>query len=107
MTLDATAMEAVNFLQKLRPGGPWVLTAIEPDGRTETITAQDAGAVCVFVHANDGRRNLYYSVNPTKSVMTSKAAKKDILAAEYLFADLDPRDDEPSDVAKARAIWCG
>jgi len=33
---------AVVFLQRLRPGGPWVLTAIAPDGPTETITTQDA-----------------------------------------------------------------
>jgi hypothetical protein len=28
---------SVKFLQKLRPGGAWVLTAIVPDGTTKTI----------------------------------------------------------------------
>jgi hypothetical protein len=36
MTAIATTMKtAVGFLEKLRPGGPWVLTAIEPDADRE------------------------------------------------------------------------
>ena len=34
--------DAVEFLALLRPGGPWVLTAIVPDGTIETITAKTA-----------------------------------------------------------------
>ena len=74
----------IDFLKKLRPGGPWVLTAIVPDGATETITARDAEAVRAFVRKHDGKRNIYYSVNPTRRAMTSKAAKNDIAAIEYL-----------------------
>ena len=32
--------DSVEFLALLRPGGPWVLTAIEPDGKIETMTAR-------------------------------------------------------------------
>jgi hypothetical protein len=32
--------ESVEFLEKLRPGGPWVLAAIVPDGTPTTITAK-------------------------------------------------------------------
>jgi hypothetical protein len=60
-----TASPAVEFLEQLHPGGPWVLTAIIPDGATETITAQDAKAIDAFVTRHNGKRNLYYSVNPT------------------------------------------
>ena len=49
-------------------------------------------------------RNLYYSVNPTRKAMTSKAAKTDIAAIEYLLADLDPKQDETSEAAKARYL---
>lgn len=93
---------AVDFLKKLRPCGPWVLTAIEPDGKIETITARNADAAFGFIRANEGKRNLYYSVNPTTRTMTSKAAKVDIAAVEYLFADLDPKEDESPEAAKAR-----
>jgi hypothetical protein len=37
-----SAQIAVDFLEKLRPDGPWVLTAIIPDGLTDTITARTA-----------------------------------------------------------------
>ncbi len=66
-TLDITT--AVEFLDRLRLGGPWLLTAIEPDGpsQTETITAFTSEEAARFVRANNGRKNLYYSVNPTRS----------------------------------------
>ena len=90
------------FLEKLRPGGPWVLTAIVPDGPTTTITARDKTEALCFIRLHDGKRNLHYSVNPTRTAMTRKAAKKDIAAIEYLLADLDPRDDESPEETKAR-----
>lgn len=98
------AGEAIYFLELLRPGGPWVLTAIVPDGHTETITATSHEDVILFVEANNGRRNCYYSVNPTRTALTSKAKKIDISAIEYLYADLDPRHDESAEAAKERYL---
>ena len=97
--------EAIDFLEKLRPGGPWVLTAIDPaSGKIETITAHNKTEARDFIRRHDGKRNLYYSVNPTRTAMTRKAAKTDIAAIEYLFADLDPRDDESPEDAKSRYL---
>ena len=96
--------DAVEFLALLRPGGPWVLSAIEPDGKIETITAKTDGDVRAFVSKYNGARNLYYSVNPTRKAMTSKAAKTDIAAIEYLLGDLDPKPGETSEAAKARYL---
>ena len=98
------AGEAIYFLELLRPGGPWVLTAIIPDGHTETITATSHEDVILFVEANNGRRNCYYSVNPIRTALTSKAKKIDIKAIEYLYADLDPRHDESAEAAKERYL---
>jgi len=95
---------AVVFLQRLRPGGPWVLTAIAPDGPTETITTQDASVALQFVAKHNGQRNLYYAVNPLRGPVTKKAAKTDVAAIEYLFADLDPQKDESPEAAKARYL---
>ena len=86
--------ETVGFLEWLRPGGPWLLTAILPDGPTTTITAQTASAIDSFLCEHNRKRNIYYSVNPAKGPMSKKAAKTDIAAVEYLLSDLDPRDDE-------------
>jgi Family of unknown function (DUF5906) len=104
MTAEATETEAVDFLKQLRPNGPWVLTAISPDGPTTTTTALDETTARAFVRDNNGTRNLYYSVNPTRTPMTSKAAKVDIAVVEYLFADLDPRESESPEAAKARYL---
>ena len=98
-------LEIIDFLEKLRPGGPWVLTAIDPaSGKIETITAHNKIEALCFIRLHDGKRNLHYSVNPTRTAMTRKAAKTDIAAIEYLFADLDPRDDESPEDAKARYL---
>ena len=97
--------EATDFLEWLRPGGPWVLTAIDPtSGKIETITARTADEVRKYIRANEGKKNLYYSVNPTRTAITRKAAKTDIAAIEYLFVDLDPRDGESPEDAKARYL---
>jgi hypothetical protein len=99
-----TSVGAGGFLEKLRPGGPWVSTAIVPDGKTTTITACTADQVEAFVREHNGKRNLYYSVNPTRTAMSKKAAKTDIAAIEYVLADLDPADGETPEAAKARYL---
>ena len=107
---EEAGTEAAEFLGWLRPGGPWVLTAIDPnkeedeEGQIETITASDAAAVRKFVAANNGWRNLYYSLNPTRTAMRKKTAKTDIASIEFLHADLDPKENETSEAAKARYL---
>jgi hypothetical protein len=99
------AHEAADFLLQLRPGGPWVLTAIDPETvAIATVTVATAAEAIEFVARHDGNRNLYYSVNPTIAPMTKKATKADIAAIEYLQADLDPRGIETPEEAKARYL---
>ena len=93
---------ACDFLQHIRPGGPWTLTAIIPDGRTETKTVTSAEAVIRFIREHNGTRNLYFTINRLKRAKTSKPSKFDFAAVEYLHADLDPRHDETPEDAKAR-----
>ena len=40
---------AIAFLELLRPGGPWVLTAITPDGPTTTETFFKADAAATWI----------------------------------------------------------
>jgi hypothetical protein len=101
--------DPISFLEQLRPKGPWILTAIIPDiipgePPTITITARTAAEVDAFVSEHNDKRNIYYSVNPTRTAMSKKATKADIAAVEYLLGDLDPLDDETSDAAKARYL---
>jgi hypothetical protein len=97
--------EAFVFLKRLRHDGPWVIVAIEPSsGAIKAITAHSAEDVYAFVSMHHGKDNLYYSVNPTKTVMSKKPAKTDIAAIEYLLADLDPLGNEKPEDAKARYL---
>jgi hypothetical protein len=95
---------AIDFLKQLRPNGPWTLTAIKPDGAALTRTFEDEDEAAQFIAKYNGERNLYYSVNPTRAGLTKKASKADITAAEFVHADLDPRDDETPDAAKKRYL---
>jgi predicted P-loop ATPase len=95
---------ALSFLEQLRPGGPWVLTAIIPDGLTETITARSPHDARRFVRKNDGKKNLYYSVNPTRTTRITKASKLDIAVIEFSFVDLDPQPNETAEIAKIRYL---
>jgi hypothetical protein len=100
-----TPSEPVQFLEWLRPGGPWVLTAINPNiPGTKTITAMTAQAVDDFVRRYNGKWSIYYGVNPTRKLMDKKAAKIDIAQIEYALADLDPKDDETPEEAKTRYL---
>ena len=81
-----------------------MLTAILPDGPTETKTARTVAGIKSFISEHDGKRNIYYSVNPTKTTMFKKAKKSDIAAVEYLLGDLDPKGDETSEAAKTRYL---
>src|SRR5262249_21348310 len=89
---------SIIFLGKLRPGGPWLLIAIDPDsGAILAKTVRSPKAAAAFVDKWNGKRNLYYSVNPTRTELDKKAAKTDIAAIEYAPADLDPNEGEPSE----------
>jgi hypothetical protein len=96
--------EALDFLQWLHPGEPWTLTAIVPDGDTKTETFTSEAAAADFIRRHNADRNVYYQVNPTKRALSNKASKADIAAAEFVFADLDPRDAEMPEQAKARYL---
>jgi predicted P-loop ATPase len=104
--LPKGAAVAAKFLEKLRPGGPWILIAILPDGQTTpiVITARTADEVGAFIRKHNGKANLYYSVNPTRKAMNKKAEKTDIAAIELIPIDLDPADGETSEAAKARYL---
>jgi hypothetical protein len=47
---------AVTFLEKLRPGGPWMLIAIVPDGRPTAVTAHTADQIEAFIREHNGKR---------------------------------------------------
>ena len=108
-TKSQTKSEAAEFLERLRPGGPWMLITIketddpEPPIRAENFTDTDAAQEFI-TRSNVNGTNVYYSVNPTKHAMSRKAKKEHIAAAEWLHVDADPKDDETSEQFKTRMM---
>src|SRR4051812_31144103 len=98
------ADEAVAFLLKLGPP-PWVLCRLDPDkGDAAFVTepVRDADEARAWVTRWDGRQNLYFAVNTWKAGLAKKASKGDVVWLLFEQADLDPRDDEAPEQAKAR-----
>ncbi len=84
---------SLEFLRWARPDGPWVLTAIPPEGgvtKTATFSAETTDALLRWVREQGGTLNVYWMVNPARRPLTSKAKKEDVEAMEFLHVDLDP-----------------
>ncbi len=85
---------ALDFLRKVYPDGPWVLTAIHPDRKAiETRTFRPATeADCLaWLTRYNGERNLYWAVNKPTRDLNKKAEREDIKEVAYLHVDVDPR----------------
>ncbi|MXO62522.1 virulence-associated E family protein [Qipengyuania oceanensis] len=80
------------------------MTAIPPDGgptHTKTVAPGEAEeALGWFEEHSAAERNLYWTVNPTRERITSKAKKTDIENLDWLHVDIDPADG--ADAAEAR-----
>lgn len=89
------SQKAVDFLKSFRPNGPWVLSAIVPDGKIRTNTFRDPKTAHQWIDAVNGGENLYFHVNSTgDATLFDKAKKKDIVAADWLHVDVDPSGDD-------------
>jgi len=91
------AEDAVRFLEWKRPGGPWPITALEPDGRgTPTTWLKNSDAVRAYVAEHSGRANLHYTVAEVRPGVERKPKKTDVFETNFLHADLDPPKELPA-----------
>lgn len=98
--------DSIDFLKKWCPEGPWVLTAIIPDGKTETMSFQPSAwqKAADWIESHQGKRNLYFHVNPVRGALSNKASKEDIARMAWLHIDIDPRAGEDFDEERERAL---
>ncbi len=90
------AKTAIEFLQWLRPEGPWVLSAIVPDGRmtTRTFRADQINLMDAWIDEAAKTQNIHFHVNGTGNAdLKSKAEKTQIRSCEFLHVDIDPTND--------------
>lgn len=91
MALAHNAALAIQFLEWVRPGGPWILTAIQPDVReapTETALSHDE--VTSFLDRFQNA-NIYYTLNRTSRPLDKKPTREDIHEMCFVHVDCDPR----------------
>jgi P4 family phage/plasmid primase-like protien len=97
MALTPSEVNSVDFLEWMRPAGPWVLSALVPDGRMTTLTfdRQHVDQMRRWIASRDGAENLYFQVNSSgDKKLAKKASKADIVAADWLHVDVDPKPGE-------------
>jgi len=102
---DSTA--AVDFLLRWAPSGPWVLTAIQPDRKgiaTRTFRPKEEAALRRWLDDFNGKRNIYFHVNPPIRDLSKKAEREDIDRVEWLHVDIDPRAGEDVELEQRRAL---
>lgn len=89
---------SLDFLRRIYPVGPWMLTAISVDKKAiESRTFEESEHEQVVAWLGLHRqRNLYYSVNePIESAREKrKLEKSDVRRVHFLHVDVDPRTGE-------------
>lgn len=97
---------AIEFLKRWAPDGPWVLTAIQTDRKaiaTHTFWPAAEAELTKWLELYNGKRNIYFSVNPPLRDLTKKAEREDIKAVTWLHVDVDPRAGEDLEEERERA----
>lgn len=99
--------KAIEFLSLVYPEGPWVLTAISTDRKsieTRTFSPNQNKALANWLESHNGRRNIYWHVNPVIKPVTKKAEREDIKEVAFLHVDIDPRAGEDLEAERLRAV---
>lgn len=93
-----------DFLNKFRPGGPWLLVAMHPDkkGTPPGVTFTDAAKAEAWALEKNKTHNIYFGINPTREPINKKAEKTDIARLEWLWVDVDPRAGEDFEQERQR-----
>ena len=105
---EAKLEDAIAFLKRVRPEGPWVLTAIPPDRgptRTDTFGPEtETEALRWLQRQTEDELNIYWMANVPRTRLTSKAKKEDVEEMVALYVDIDPKKGEDPAAARFAAI---
>jgi hypothetical protein len=100
LSIMRSASQAVQFLEALRPGGPWWLNAFPPErgGGVVGELMTDAAEIDRFIETHNGKRNIYYTLNALRGT----AAYENLIQRLVSHTRFNPRRHELSDAAYHR-----
>ena len=99
--------QALEFLRRFHNSAPWALTAISTDKKvieTMTFMPGERDAAEGWIEKHNGKLNLYFHVNPVRSLVKKKAVREDIASLSWLHVDIDPRPGEEIPEEQERAL---
>ena len=105
--LNGDAQKAIGFLKQFHPNCAWTLTVIAVDTggiKTKTFSHSEEKDALRWIEGFNGKRNLYFQVNPSLEVVNKKAKKEDIKALHYLHVDIDPESGEDLEQERERIL---
>ena len=104
-TLKPNTDAAIAFLESWLNGDGFVsVTAIIPDGPTQTraFNPDDTSSMRKFIDENQGKKSLYFSVNPLHEPLNKKSKKEDVAALAWLHVDIDPAEGKDHNEERVR-----
>jgi hypothetical protein len=105
--MQGDSKKAIEFLKKVQPHGLWALTAIALDRKalsTETFSPSEEVACLAWIERYNGKRNIYWHVNPVRHMVRKKAEREDIKEVIQLHVDIDPRAGESLEEERPRIL---
>jgi hypothetical protein len=94
--------EAIDFLKRAQPTGPWVITTMGiKRTTTETFMPGEEVPLRAFIASHEGMRNIYFTVNQAKGRPTEKPSKQEMRCAWFLHVDIDAPKDESNTTDQA------
>jgi hypothetical protein len=97
---------AIAESRKLRVNGPWTLAAIAVEGGAPEVVTfkgdKEVAAMREWIAARNGKKNLYWMLNPTRKRMNRKPTKADVARFDFAHVECDPLRGETSTEAKRR-----
>jgi hypothetical protein len=104
--IQGDADAAVTESRKLRMNGPWTLAAIPVEGGAPEVAsfkgAEEVANMREWIAARNGKKNLYWMLNPTRKRMNRKPTKADVARFDFAHVECDPLPGETSADAKRR-----
>jgi hypothetical protein len=86
--------QAIAFLKKWQ--APWLLIAVDPERKAklqgQTFHPGQYKEMLAWLTYWNGKRNLYFSVNPPRRDLITKADKSEVLCVCAFHVDIDPRE---------------